>query len=489
MSHQDHPTLAESLIAEEARIEARSADFRKDLRLIDLVLAQILFMIGPQWIGIAAKIGQAHILFWLFAIASFFIPLIIVVRYLNRLIPLEGGIYQWAKLGFNELFGFLVAWNLWLYGIVVVSQLGLYTGSYFTYAAGPSLNWMAENKWFINGTNLAIIALIVIASLFGFYVNRWIHNVSTLIMISTLIVLITLLPLCIAQGTLNANQLFSLEKPSFSLFNLNILGKMGFGAFAGFEYAAIFAGECQNPARNIGRSIYIAAPINIMLYFLATSSVLAFVRPEDIDLVATIPQALSIGSKSFGLPSYIAPILIMGLLVSYLANGNLAFIGCTRLPMVAGWDHLLPNWFTKLHAKYKTPINSILFVGIATFLVGLVGIVGVARQEAYQILQSLAGIFYALAYLVMFALPIVGLRNINIHPPIWLKVASISGFLMTLLYILLSILPVVDVTSWFMFTTKIIAIIIITNIIGISIFILSQRTRQKQAVARELSAG
>jgi amino acid transporter len=26
--------------------------------------------------------------------------------------PLEGGLYQWAKLGFNELAGFLVAMNV-----------------------------------------------------------------------------------------------------------------------------------------------------------------------------------------------------------------------------------------------------------------------------------------------------------------------------------------------------------------------------------------
>jgi amino acid transporter len=36
---------------------------------------------------------------------------------LTRLMPLEGGLYQWAKLGFNDFIGVLVAWNLWLYVI------------------------------------------------------------------------------------------------------------------------------------------------------------------------------------------------------------------------------------------------------------------------------------------------------------------------------------------------------------------------------------
>lgn len=46
--------------------------------------------------------------------------------------PIEGGLYQWAKLGFNEFTGFLVAWNLWAYklsiaatGFVILSLLAL----------------------------------------------------------------------------------------------------------------------------------------------------------------------------------------------------------------------------------------------------------------------------------------------------------------------------------------------------------------------------
>ena len=31
--------------------------------------------------------------------------------------------------------------------------------------------------------------------------------------------------------------------------------------------------------------------------------------------------------------------------------------------MVAGWDHMLPAWFSRLHAKYRTPVNSIVVVG------------------------------------------------------------------------------------------------------------------------------
>ncbi len=52
--------------------------------------------------------------------------------------PLEGGLYQWAKLGFNQTVGFLLAWNLWLYVIVFTSEIGLQCATYLSYAIGPT---------------------------------------------------------------------------------------------------------------------------------------------------------------------------------------------------------------------------------------------------------------------------------------------------------------------------------------------------------------
>ena len=40
---------------EEQRVEDRSAGFKKELGLTDLVLTQILFIVGLPWVGVAAK--------------------------------------------------------------------------------------------------------------------------------------------------------------------------------------------------------------------------------------------------------------------------------------------------------------------------------------------------------------------------------------------------------------------------------------------------
>src|SRR5512139_416173 len=121
---------ARTIEAEERDVRAHSKGFRKELGLRDLVLTQILFVIGLGWIGTAGRVGPSHVVFWLLAITLFYLPSAAVVIHLNRQMPLEGGLYQWAKLGFNELTGFLVAWNLWLYVIVNTSELGLQVTTY-----------------------------------------------------------------------------------------------------------------------------------------------------------------------------------------------------------------------------------------------------------------------------------------------------------------------------------------------------------------------
>src|SRR4051794_12327995 len=96
------------LLKTEASVQERSGVFKKELGLRDLVLTQILFIVGLGWVGTAAKLGPSHMAFWLLAAVLFYLPSAVVVIYLNQLMPLEGGLYQWAKLGFNELTGFMV---------------------------------------------------------------------------------------------------------------------------------------------------------------------------------------------------------------------------------------------------------------------------------------------------------------------------------------------------------------------------------------------
>ncbi|PYV93441.1 MAG: amino acid permease, partial [Acidobacteria bacterium] len=63
------------------------------LGLRDLVLAQILYLTIPEFFGTAAKAGAYQFVLWSIAILLFYVPEAIIVSRLNRLFPLEGGMY------------------------------------------------------------------------------------------------------------------------------------------------------------------------------------------------------------------------------------------------------------------------------------------------------------------------------------------------------------------------------------------------------------
>ena len=67
------------------------------------------------------------------------------------------------------------------------------------------------------------------------------------------------------------------------------------------------------------------------------------------------------------------------------------------------------------------------------------GLIGVGQAEAFQLLFNAGGIFYAITYVVMFAIPLFGLRGLETAPPRWLKLLSLSGLLMTGLCVILSV--------------------------------------------------
>ncbi len=447
--------IAAELRDEEASIKERSKFLKKELGLSDLVLTQVLFIVGLPWVGVAAKQGPAHVVFWLIAMTLFYVPSAVVVIYLNRLMPLEGGLYQWAKLGFNEMTGFLVAWNLWLFAILNTSDVGIQVTQYFVYIIGPRGDWLTGSRWFV-----VLVTTVIIGALIA---------VATFVLM-TFAALLLLPWLNVGHGSLPAFHPLQTTMPVVSLMSLNLMGKMGFGAFGGFEYVAIHAGECRNPVRAIGRSVAIAAPIIVVMFILGTSSVLALVPFDQIDLIAPIPQVLSLGFQPLGAAAIIAPITILALLIIRVAQSSVMFAGNTRLPMVAGWDGLLPPWFTRFHAKYRTPVNSIL-----TFAASVAGLIGVGKQEAFQLLWNASAVFYALTYLVMFAIPMIGLRGAGVTPPLWLRAAALSGFLMTLLYVVLALVPIVQVESRLVFALKMASLIVVTNAIGAAIFMAKRR--------------
>jgi glutamate:GABA antiporter len=102
------------------------------------------------------------------------------------------------------------------------------------------------------------------------------------------------------------------------------------------------------------------------------------------------------------------------------------------------------------------------------------------NQEANQLLDNAGGIAFGLVYLVMFAIPLVSPAE---RPGWGVRAAAVAGFLTTLLYVVLSAVPVIDVSNPLRFTAKIVAFVVAANAIAAGLY---WRAERRRAVEREI---
>ena len=458
---------------------------QRQLGLRDLVLAQVLCVVGSAWVGVAAELGKAQALTWIAAMLLFYFPMAAVVIALNRIMPLEGGLYVWAHRAYGGLGGFLTAWNLWFYGFAVTAAILYAIPTELAYLIGPRAAWLPENHLVSFAIVGSIVAAITLAAIRGLEWGKWIHNVGGLAMIAAFVGLI-LLPLwalwrhpASSSATYHGTQ-FALALPPLNPRSLALFGQMLVGALSGLEYVAIFAGESRQPVQNISRSVWIASPIICAMFILGTGSVVAFATPGRIDLIAPIPQTLRIALGNSGIGNLLAIVAILLVQLRLLGASSYLFTGVTRLPMTVGWDELLPAWFTRLHPRWKTPVNSILCTFALILLLVALANVGVHAQEAFQVLSNASLTHYALMYMAMFAIPIVGAQALRKSLPPWLKWVALAGFCASLFSLLLSVYPFVDVVNPLAYAAKIAGTVLLSNTIAIIFYKLRTRRIQQR---------
>ena len=464
--------------------ENASHRLRKVLGLRDLVPMQILIVIGTSWTGTAARQADTQVSFWIVGAVFLFLPVAAVVQYCVQIWPYEGGAYQWTKHAFGPFAGFLTAWNLGAWVLLLVASLGVQTASGISYALGPRAAWMADNHLVISSLNIVLFAGIFLACVPGLHFGRWISHVgtaATVLVAGLLIVLLFIHPQAPSGRPFVAPQSrFSFNLPILTLVSLNLFSKIAFNGFTALEQVAVFAGETRNAARSILRSAWIAAPIIALMYILMTGAILTYVPADQVDLVNPIAQVIAAafggagGTAGIDWAAVLSRAAILGLTFAMIAQSAVYIAETSRLPMVAAWDHLIPAWFTHLHPRYRTPTRSLAVISLAAVLFSFLASSGAGASEAFQLLVTSAFVCYGVNYLLMFAVPLlVGTRfskRPDLKPGMLLRAACICGALVTLLSMIFNLVPIVEVARPWGFALKVGGAVVGINLLAAAIY-------------------
>src|ERR1035438_545076 len=358
---------------------------RPELKLRDLVFIQVLLVVGLNWTGFAAKQGSTQVSLWLLAIVLFYVPLAAVVMKLSRAMPVEGGAYQWVKEGISPFAGYMAGWCLTVFIVSFYASAGSVFANGIAYAVGPAGSWMTASKPFALALTALACLITYVINVRGLHLAKWLSGAGSILTIATFLAMLYLLARAWATAMPSVRGSLSLAWPGFSILALNVLTKMALGALAGFDGSAIFSEECRKPENDVARSVLIAAPSIALMYILGTGALLAYVPPAKVDLAAPVSQMLQAGFGATGLGKTLTAVAVGTFNIGYIAAMVICIGMVARLPMVAGWDGLLPGWWSTLHPRLRTPYKAIGAVTATLMFLGCLSLWGAGNQEAVQV--------------------------------------------------------------------------------------------------------
>jgi amino acid transporter len=450
---------------------------KRELRLSDLVLMQVLLILGFSWIGSAAEQGATHAFLWIGGIVLLYVPLAAVVMHLSRVIPVEGGSYQWIKAGISPLAGYLAAANISLYIFAVYGTIGPQLVNSIAYALGPRGEWMMNSNPLLVGAGIVCLLSVWAINVRGLHLGKIITNGGASLTVVLGALTTFLLFKRLLSGAPPLNRPFSLTAPALSIATLNVFTKVSMGGLTGFDNASVFAGECQGARRDLPRSVAIAAPLIALIYILSTGALLAWIPAGKVDLAAPIPQLLRAGFGSTGIGAALAVLTIVALTANTYA-GAVAMIGlASRFPMVIGWDRLLPEWWCRLHPTYRTPVKSIAVVSLTCMAVQIVSSWGAGGQEMIQIGMGTGIAGLCIMYSMLFGTVLFARKGSPVCPGPLLRLAALSGFVVSLASLPFQVVPQAGVANRWVFAVKVAGLFFVANLIATMLYLNGSKRR------------
>ena len=437
------------------------------LRLRDLVLFNLVAVLGLRHLGTTAKFGPGSLLMWVLAAVFFFIPQGLAVIELSSRFPKEGGIYFWTKHALGDGHGFLCGWCYWINNVLYYPNLLISAAVIATFIFGKEASGLNDNWAYVLPVTLGTLWLAVLINIVGLGTGKWLQNAGG---VGTYIPGFILIALGVygAMTTPPANE-FSLAtlKPDLNnLPALNLLASIAF-AFAGLELASTMADEVDNPRRNLPRSIFISGPLIAVVYVIGTAAVLWCVPGKDINVVSGFLQAIKAGADN------VSPTLgwVAAFCAALYTVGNLGSVGAwligpARVAFVIGLDRYFPKAFGAVHPRWHTPYVAILVQAALATIFLLLSVLGKGTnvEDVYLILLDTQILIYFIPYLYLFIVFLIHRRggenskDVVLAPggSIGAWLTGLSGMLVTLFAMIIATIPPPDMGNALLFRLKVI---------------------------------
>ncbi|MEK6734204.1 MAG: amino acid permease [Pseudomonadota bacterium] len=364
----------------------KNSGLKKTLGPLSLFLLGLGAIIGTGifgMTGIAAVNMSGPAVTLSYALAGF-TAIFIALTYteIATMVPTAGGAYSYAYIAFGEIVAWLVSWMLILYFLTSSAAVASSWSGYMVsmlHEAGINLPIeFAKNPISGGIINLPASLIVLVVTMI------LVRGTKESAMINGALVVIKILAIGIfiyvAVPHFNPLNWFEHNHPfqsdlllssPFVPFGINGIvtgAAFVFFAYNGFDSIAAAAEEAKNPKRDLTVAILGSLLVCMILYMMVAALLVGIIPFNLIDIDSPIPSALSYNGHRI-VSSIIAGGVVIGMISVIIAQ----LFALSRIVLVTSRDGLLPPFLSKVHAKFHTPYNSIISLGlVVSLLAGLI---------------------------------------------------------------------------------------------------------------------
>jgi len=335
----------------------------------------------------AGILGPAALLVWVVAgICATIIAL--VFAYCSYYVPRVGGPFAFVSAAFDDFFGFLTGWSIWIAELISLPVFAIAFTKYLQYFI--TLDFYQQVL--VKGVFLFLLT----------YVN--IRGVKAAGKVNDVLTIIKLVPLVLLVIVGFGFFFFHPEMPARNYLPFAPLGFSSFGgalvlifwAYVGFEMGTLPASEVRDPRKTIPKAITSGMMIVILFYVLTNIVVYGTINWRTLAQSST-PLVLA-GSMLMG--TFGAVVMAIGALVSVSGSDESGTLGTARLSYAMAIDGLFPQIFSKVHKKYQTPYAALAVQGVIAFVLSIYS--GLSQLISFSVFNlAFAFLLTCLALLVL----------------------------------------------------------------------------------------
>ncbi|OIV35557.1 amino acid permease [Mangrovactinospora gilvigrisea] len=324
-------------------------------------------------------------------------------------IPVAGSAYTFSYASLGELPAWIIGWDLVLelalaaavvavgwsgYAVSLLDTMGLHLPA--------SIAGGTEHSW---GFNLPAALLVVVITLVVMRGIKLTSTVTTVIVaIKSAVVLATVVVGLFYVRSANYHPFIPPARPtpsssglkaaliqvitgftptSFGVMGIFFAAAVVFFAYIGFDVVSTAAEETRNPKRDLPIGIIASLAICTVAYVAVTLVVTGMQKYTRLSETAPLADAF----KAVG-QDWMATLISIGVVFGLASVVMILILGQSRVFFAMSRDRLLPEAFSKVHPRYRTPYRTTALLGTVVAVVA-----GVIPLQALAELVNIGTLF------------------------------------------------------------------------------------------------